>query len=831
MSDVTHPETGALLSTDAEDEGRINDPGLISELFGAHPTALSKSLLGFCLFLILLLSVFIGLYAGVQSRLSRVLRSAPTITETFKFTTSELRTVVRTVTSTRTITLPPPTPSPTVETCIARDCVVLAADVVKGFNNSNDPCEDFYEYANGGWDISTTIPPGRSSHSRFDEVAEANIRTIEGILRRPLSSTASVLEARALAKLQDFYSSCLNLNALGAVGSEPLRLVVRRIRELLPDLLTYQRRDSSPLDLTDAMAFLHSINIEVFFSTVFEGQLKGNPDEIALWLKNPSPLLPRRGLDEEGVSNYRAALFDFFYDLDEESPDEAYAWPPWPWPPHKPTPENRTSKARRLSEATVLFESQLIKYMTVPDEPVTSNISYVQLPIENLTSTMAYLDLPGFVATFLPTNFPKTIIVQDLVYLQGLNELIAATSAEVIRAYLIAQVSLALSEYLDLNTRPYKILKTLREKVHGVVPDSTLAREAFCINEATGNLGYLISYFFVKETFDDTVRRKVASLVDALFNTFIESFMNSTWMDESTATFAMLKMRAMKVKLSYPDVRPNVSDIRSTLQYYSSVDIVPEAFFTNLIQARWSPRGTRLWEETESLCAWVIRVNRQIKKWATLGDNRDVNTWSLNPITVSISYRLHSNSVEIPAGSLFLPFFSRYVPDYMVYSALGALVAHELAHAIDTLGSNYGSRGQLQQWWTNLTRSNYDSKRDCILGLHPDSQCYRDGQIDFDPKSRETFADTAIILALRAWKSQSTLDNLLPGLRDFSVDQLFFISFARIWSSSSIASRPSNYVSIKDRVHNALKNIPEFAATFNCSAGATLNPLSRCLVW
>ena len=96
----------------------------------------------------------------------------------------------------------------------------------------------------------------------------------------------------------------------------------------------------------------------------------------------------------------------------------------------------------------------------------------------------------------------------------------------------------------------------------------------------------------------------------------------------------------------------------------------------------------------------------------------------------------------------------------------------------------------------------------------------------------DSIADAAVILALRAWKSRKAdLDVILPGLQDFTQDQLFFISFARTWSGL-IASTPTGdlrsgfHLSARDRVHGVLRNVPEFATSFNCPAGANVSRAS-----
>lgn len=97
--------------------------------------------------------------------------------------------------------------------CSTPDCVLAAASIIQGMNTSADPCDDFYEFANGGWIQSHPIPADRALVGTFTTVQDNNKKILTKIIDSiPDSSKAHTLDAEQdnLRKLKDTYLSCMN---------------------------------------------------------------------------------------------------------------------------------------------------------------------------------------------------------------------------------------------------------------------------------------------------------------------------------------------------------------------------------------------------------------------------------------------------------------------------------------------------------------------------------------------------------------------------------------------------------------------------------------------
>ena len=315
--------------------------------------------------------IFIGLFAGAQHKLKLEQRrngggggdkspaGTTTVISTVISTASSTSTQVTTATTTRiTTTTMFPGPSPTTvpekvsvhnfkthhyliitrqELCFSPQCIVLSASVLSSLDLTQDPCENFYDFASmsfysriiraspcsifedGGWLRSHPLPADKSSFGKFAALSQQNKQVIQRILElnSSITSVTPSQDAGLLRKLRDFYSSCLNEHRLEDRGAVPLLDFIQTLRTIYRggDMQIPSTKDSDdPTDITAALAYLHSrgyfnsatrrftvlnflivsIGITAFFSFDIDGDVGVDPDHMIPWFSQSGLSLPSK---------------------------------------------------------------------------------------------------------------------------------------------------------------------------------------------------------------------------------------------------------------------------------------------------------------------------------------------------------------------------------------------------------------------------------------------------------------------------------------------------------------------------------------------------------
>jgi predicted metalloendopeptidase len=93
------------------------------------------------------------------------------------------------------------------------------------------PCDDFWRFANGGWVDKNPIPARYSNWGTFTVLQEGNRERLRVILEQAAANRNAASSADQ-KRIGDFYASCMDTNAIDALGSKPIEPLLARIKNL-----------------------------------------------------------------------------------------------------------------------------------------------------------------------------------------------------------------------------------------------------------------------------------------------------------------------------------------------------------------------------------------------------------------------------------------------------------------------------------------------------------------------------------------------------------------------------------------------------------------------
>ncbi len=105
----------------------------------------------------------------------------------------------------------------------------------------------------------------------------------------------------------------------------------------------------------------------------------------------------------------------------------------------------------------------------------------------------------------------------------------------------------------------------------------------------------------------------------------------------------------------------------------------------------------------------------------------------------------------------------------------------------------------------------------------------------------ENIADNGgLLLSFKAYEKYVAIhgpEPHLPGLEQFTNEQIFFISFANIYCGTETPERLASQIQTgphspsRYRVQGVLSNNEDFIRAFNCGVDSPMNRLNKCSLW
>ena len=415
----------------------------------------------------------------------------------------------------------------------------------------------------------------------------------------------------------------------------------------------------------------------------------------------------------------------------------------------------------------------------------------------------------------------ETFRIFEPAYVHFLGTFYKQKNLETLKDYFLVQTILDSLPYLDEDWQYYAYeMKKIREGADltpcPVMPEDTTdeaAMEAYRLDslmyayidpllKVPFQLAYIGNYF------TSEAKQQIRDMVEDVRAYYIELLSNVEWLSPQTRDLAVEKMEKMAVRIMYPDVLPDYSNL-SYLTYEEGGNLLDAVAAIN--QHNHTPDAEK--------------VNKSVKR----------NDWDLQSMStlVANAYNEHtSNGIVILGGILAGDFM--YDPDAPIeenYGKLGVIVGHEVSHSFDTNGYGFDSEGRAYGWFTNDDEVALRQRSDKLASYY--------SKLMYLPGSTMPYVGTTIQgEAISDMGGMKCMLGLAEDIPDFDYD-LFFRSFASMWVRQTSYNVESSQAHQDEhplgffRTNVTLQQFDKFFETYGIGPGdgMYLAPEDRILVW
>ena len=647
-------------------------------------------------------------------------------------------------------------------------------------DRSASPAQDFFQFANGGWNKSNPLPDEYSRWGTFTLLGKRNQQLLRAILEEAAASANAggsepPSEER---KIGDFYASGMNTAAINAAGIEPLRAELDRIQAI-----------DSRQALLREIAHLQALGVNALFDF---GQMQDFTDSTqVIGVAHQGGLgLPDR---------------DYYLNQDDKSKAIREAYVAHVAAMLSLAGENKDT-AQSAAARILEFETTLARAsMSRIDRRNPHNI-YHPMDLGQLQTLTPHLVWPEYF-TLVDVPNVKSINVAQPEFFKEVDRQLEGYSLDDWRIYLqwhlLDEAAPYLSHpFVDEDFKFSTVLTGAKQNL------PRWQRVAAAEDRA---LGFAVGRLFVARYFPASSKAQVLDILHRVKAALKDDLAQLPWMSPATREQAIRKLSLIDEKIGYPD----------TWRDYSKLQIERGSYVMNVLRAN------------------EFEYRRELAK---IGKPVDRTEWGMTPQTVNAYYNPSLNEIVFPAGILQPPFFDPAAPAALNYGASGAVMGHEITHGFDDQGCQFDGRGNLKNWWTDEDLKRFQAATAAISDQYARYTVAGGVHLQGKLVTGEAVADLGgVKLAWRAFQTarsghaQNTLDKQKYG--DFTSDQLFFLGFAHVWALNTRPEEAQRLVLVDPhppgmwRVNGTVVNLPEFQKAFGIPDGSPMVNPQRAVIW
>ena len=460
------------------------------------------------------------------------------------------------------------------------------------------------------------------------------------------------------------------------------------------------------------------------------------------------------------------------------------------------------------AQKIVDFEKKLAQDLLTLEQGRDANLRYNPKTVAELPALVKNVNLPNYLKA-VGVNTDK-VIVGELKYYQNMDSWMTDKNIGLIKEYMKYDLLNGNAGNLDQKLDDIRF-DFYSKYLQGQKEQRSMDKRGLGV--VNGVLGEAFGKLYVEKYFPAEAKQKMETYVDYIKKSFKQHLENVDWMSPVTKEKALEKLSKFKVKIAYPDQWKDYSKLNLTL------DSNGGTYYNNL----------------EKITEWSYAKNLD-----KIGKPVDKTEWGMSPQTVNAYYSSSNNEIVFPAAILQPPFFSFNADPAVNFGGIGGVIGHEISHGFDDSGSRFDGDGNLNNWWTESDRKNFDAKVGQLAAQYDKYEPVKGSFVNGKFTSGENIGDLGGINVAYTALQMYLKDHGNPGkISGLTQDQRFFMSWATVWRTKATDKYMTNQVKTDPhspgyyRSFGPLVNMDAFQQAFDIKPGDKLYvaPENRIKIW
>lgn len=648
--------------------------------------------------------------------------------------------------------------------------------ILDNMDPSVDPKNNFYDYVNGNWVKTNTIPDDESRWGGFSVLRKSTRKDVLDIIKtsKELGTYAEGTDQKKALLVFESELDSVSRNEAGITPIQPLLQAINSIK--------------SVADLQQIYASTIGV------SAPFVG-MGANPDLNDSSINTAWVYPDRLGLQR-----------DYYVDQDDKTKEIRQQYL-----------DHITRMFKFLNYSDTDAQEASKKVLALETTLATPRLDKVQSrdvrnfnnpkSIAELRAMTPVIDWNKFMSDLGIAEAPEQVLVMQPKYMEALNDFLNNTPISDLKTLMTWSTLDNAASYLTTEIEKANwdfYNKTLR----GAIKQRPAEERA--LGTVSGSVGEAIGKLYVEAKFPPEAKEKAEKMIANIIKAFQIRIQKLDWMGEETKAKAIEKLDKFTVKIAYPDEWEDYSDLQIK-------------------------EGNSFIENMLAVSDWSLKQNL-----AEIGKPVDKSEWGMPPQTVNAYFNPLNNEIVFPAAILQPPFYNYTADEAVNYGGIGAVIGHEISHAFDDSGARFDGDGNVNNWWTEKDLAEFEKRGNALAEQYSQIEVLDDVFINGKFTLGENIGDLGGVLGAYDGLQMFFQENGRPKPIDgFTAEQRFFMSWATVWRTltrdnalrTQIKTDPHSPGII--RATQPLKNVDAFYEAFDIKEGngMFLAPENRVHIW